>query len=292
MSNSYNTINVGVGEESLRIQKWLSPLKPNRRHRDISNRRLDGVGDWVLQRPEFGLWCGNRVGSGDPTLLCYGGQGVGKTFIRYYGILRKQWKMLIGNKNSSLVIDTFREQTSAETIVVLFLYCDYQMQKDQSAVNMIGSLLSQFVLEAAQIPLEIQQAFELKKRGHQALRLPDLLKLFVETITSIERVYICFDAMDELLPDNRSELLRALRQIIRDAPNIRLFLTGRPHIREELDKYFSKGAYTIHIVADQGDIARYVSRKMEDDDDRDPGLMPDDLKSDILKTMIEKASEM
>jgi len=157
---------------------------------------------------------------------------------------------------------------------------------------MIGSLLSQIVLEATQIPSEIQRAFELKKKGHQALRLPDMLKLLVESVSSIERVYICFDAVDELLPDNRSELLRALRQIIRDAPNIRLFLTGRPHIRGELDKYFTKGASTIHIVADQWDIARYVSRKMEDDDDRDPGLMPDDLKHDILKTMMEKASEM
>jgi len=200
--------------------------------------------------------------------------------------------MLTDNKTSSLVIDSLREQTCEENIVVLFLYCDYQVQKDQSAVNIIGSLLSQIVLEATQIPSVIQRAFELKKRGRQALRVPDMLKLLVEAVSSIERVYICFDAVDELLPDNRSELLRALRQIIRDAPNIRLFLTGRPYIRGELDKYFTKGAYIIHVVADQGDIARYVSRKMEDDDDRDPGLMPDDLKHDIMKTMLEKASEM
>ena len=120
-----------------------------------------------------------------------------------------------------------------------------------------------------------------------------MLKLFVKTVSSIERVYICFDAMDELLSENRSELLRSLRQIVRDAPNIRLFLTGRPHIRAELDKYLTKGAYIIHIVVDQGDIERYVSRRMEDDDDDgDPDLMPDDLKNDILKTMLERASEM
>ena len=87
VSNSYNTINVRVDGESLSIQAWLSPLEPDRRHRDVSNRRFDGVGDWVLQRNEFGSWCGNQDGSEDPTLLCYGGQGVGKTFIRYYAIL-------------------------------------------------------------------------------------------------------------------------------------------------------------------------------------------------------------
>ena len=83
VSNSYNNIvNVGVNEESLLIQAWLSPLEPHRRHRDVSNRRFDGVGDWVLQKSEFDSWCASQDGSGDPTLLCYGGQGVGKTYIR------------------------------------------------------------------------------------------------------------------------------------------------------------------------------------------------------------------
>ena len=90
VSNSYNTtINVGVDTESGLIQAWLSPLEPDIRHRDVSNSRLDGIGDWVLQRNEFESWYGSQGGSKDPTLLCYGGQGVGKTFIRYYGILRK-----------------------------------------------------------------------------------------------------------------------------------------------------------------------------------------------------------
>ena len=200
--------------------------------------------------------------------------------------------MLTVDKTSSLVIDNLREQTNEKNIAVLSLYCDYQAQKEQSAVNMIGCLLNQIALGATQIRLEIRRAFELKQRGRQALRLPDMLKLLVKAVSSIDRVYICLDAMDELLPGNRSQLLRALREIIRDASNIRLFLTGRPHIRGELDKYITEQAYIIHVVADQGDIARYVRRKMEDDDDRDPGLMPDDLKHDVLEAMLERASEM
>ena len=46
VSNSYNnTINVGIDEESLRIKAWLSPLEPHKRHHDVRNRRLDGVGE-------------------------------------------------------------------------------------------------------------------------------------------------------------------------------------------------------------------------------------------------------
>ena len=83
VSNSYNnTITVGVEEESLRIQEWLSPLEPYKRHRDVRNGRLEGVGEWVLRRSEFESWRKSQDGSVDRTLLCYGGQGVGKTYIR------------------------------------------------------------------------------------------------------------------------------------------------------------------------------------------------------------------
>jgi len=178
-------------------------------------------------------------------------------------------------------------------MAVIFLYCDYQTQKDQSAVNMIGGLIRQAALRAPRIPSEIKGAFdESKQEGGDGLQLPDMVKLFVQVIGSIEVVYLCVDAVDEMLPQHRLEFLRALRQIVQEAPNVRLLLTGRPYIRAELDKHLTKRAYDIHIVADQRDITRYLSRKMDDDDDQDPGLMTEDLKNDIMKTMLEKASEM
>ena len=158
---------------------------------------------------------------------------------------------------------------------------------------MIGGLLKQIAIGAIGGPDEIKSTFkESKQGGGQSLRLSEMLKLFAKAISSIELVYICVDAIDELLPHDRSEFLRALRQIIQDAPNVRLFLTGRPYVCGELDKHLTKGGYTICIVADQGDITRYLSRKMDDDDGRDPDLMTENLKNDIMKTMLEKASVM
>ena len=157
-------------------------------------------------------------------------------------------------------------------------------------MNLIGSLLKQVALRGVGIVGEIKNSFDWS--GGQGLRLQEMLGLFVKTIKSCERVYICIDTMDELLPQHRSEFLRSLRDIIQEAPNTRLFLTGRPYIRGELDKHLTKGAYTIHIVPDQGDIARYLSRKMDEDDDRDPDLMRENLKIEIMKTILEKSSDM
>ena len=154
---------------------------------------------------------------------------------------------------------------------------------------MIGGLLRHIALGEVGNIGEIQNAFEKSRQGGgKGLRLPEMLDLFVKTIRSLERVYICVDAMDELLPQHRSEFLRALKKIIKEAPNTRLFLTGRPHICGELDKILTRGAYAIHIVPDQRDITRYLSRKMDDDDTRDPDLMTESLRSNIMKIMLEK----
>ena len=160
-------------------------------------------------------------------------------------------------------------------------------------MNIIGSLLGQ----AARGPVgnvgEIQNAFEKSSQGgEKGLQSQEMLGLLIQTIGSLERVYICVDAMDELLPQHRSEFLRALRQVIQEAPNTRLFLTGRPHILGELDRHLPKGTYRIRIVPDRGDIARYLARKMGDDHARDPDLMTENLKNDIMKIMLEKTSDM
>ena len=199
--------------------------------------------------------------------------------------------MLTGNKISSLVIDTLRKRTREQNMAVIFLYCDYQAQKDQSAVNMIGSLIRQAALRAPVIPSEIKSAFDASRReGGDGLQLPDMVKLFSKIAGHTKVVYIAIDAVDEVLPQQRFQFLRALRDIVEDAPNVRLFLTGRPYIRAEVDKNLAKKAYPIHIVADQADITRYLIQKM--DDDEDPGLMTKDLKDSIVTTMVEKTSEM
>ena len=63
--DSTSITNVGVDEGSSRIQAWLSPLELDRRHGDLSRGRMEGVGDWVLQRKEFRSWYESQDGSED-----------------------------------------------------------------------------------------------------------------------------------------------------------------------------------------------------------------------------------
>ena len=87
--NNANTFNIAlnnctVADEKSEILDWLSPLEPRIRHQDIRIRRVDEVGDWLLQTQEYQNWFGGIHGGkfNGSALFCYGGPGVGKTYIR------------------------------------------------------------------------------------------------------------------------------------------------------------------------------------------------------------------
>jgi len=62
------------------VLKWISSLELPDRHHSVRELRIEGVGDWILESPEFKGW---EEGSAHPILFCGGDPGVGKTFIRY-----------------------------------------------------------------------------------------------------------------------------------------------------------------------------------------------------------------
>jgi len=93
-SNNYNSfnptyigttyINPTFTDDRPNILAWLSPLDPKLRHQDIRDRRIEGVGEWVLQTKEFRAWSaiGEDGKSDNAVLFCYGNPGVGKTYFR------------------------------------------------------------------------------------------------------------------------------------------------------------------------------------------------------------------
>jgi len=84
--NSFNTTNINftIADDRSNILAWLSPLDPKFRHQDIQGRRVESVGEWLLQTKEFKSWHGGSEGdeSDNAVLFCYGDPGAGKTYIR------------------------------------------------------------------------------------------------------------------------------------------------------------------------------------------------------------------
>ena len=82
-----NSINVRnyftIPDDRSQLLTWLSPLEPSLRHRDIRERRVNDIGEWLMQTEEFRRWRGlSGEGGGDGAVIfCHGDPGVGKTFI-------------------------------------------------------------------------------------------------------------------------------------------------------------------------------------------------------------------
>jgi len=174
--------------------------------------------------------------------------------------------------------------------VVAGLYCDYLAQKEQSAKNMLGAILKQ-LLERDGIPEPLRQFFRKEKRGFggRAVQLLDLVEMLKIALTSLPEVFICVDGLDECLPNNRRELLESLRDIVRAFPTTRVFLSGRPHIRDEIKKYFT-GAVMIAVIPTIGDIERYLEMRL--DRDPTPSAMDHDLRVEIMRIIPRAISQM
>ena len=166
------------------------------------------------------------------------------------------------------------------------LYCDYSTQQEQSAANMLGSMIKQLVRRDG-IPEQIREAFRKAKRefGGRGLLLPDMIDILKKIITPLSRLFICVDALDECTQEHRRDLLESLRKIVVVSPNIRVFFTGRPYIEQEIVKFFSQAAL-IPLSPSAGDIKSYL--KMRLDRDPDPDAMDDELPADIMRTIPEK----
>ena len=198
--------------------------------------------------------------------------------------------MLTIRNVSSLVIDWLCDQVSNRNIAVAGLYCDYLAHEQQSATNMLGAILKQLI-ERDGIPELIRQVFRVGKRGFggRAAQLLDLVEILKKTIASLPEVFICIDGLDECLPKNRRKLLESLQDIARASPTTRIFLSGRPHIRDEVERYFAE-AIKIAVMPTVEDIERYLEMRL--DRDPTPSAMDNSLRAEIMQVIPRKISQM
>jgi len=187
------------------------------------------------------------------------------------------------------VIDRLCDQAGRKDIAVVGLYCDFLSHQEQSTTNVLGAILKQ-LSRRGEIPKDIREAFQKAREefGGRGLQLFDQVEIMKIT-ASLSRVFICIDALDESTPQHRQELLQSLQEIVRGSRNTRIFLTGRPHIEDEIMRRFSK-VVRIHLSPTQGDIESYLEMKLSRD--TDPYAMDDELRADIMRVIPEKTSKM
>ena len=188
------------------------------------------------------------------------------------------------------MIDTLCDGLDGGNMAVACVYCDFKAHKEQSASGVLAALLKQLVAGVEPIPEAIKVAFDRAKRevDGRALGLREICAMLVRSVSSLLRGFICIDALDEFPAKHRPELWDSLQSIIRECPNIRLFITGRPHIREEVKRYLPECPDQPPISPPKEDIREYLIVRLKKDLRVD--AMDTELEADILRIIPDKIS--
>ena len=198
--------------------------------------------------------------------------------------------MLSGCDGSSLVIDKLCDEATDGDPTVVCFYFDFAARREQSPVNMLGSLVRQLVSGKGEIPEAIARDFRKEKRaiGGRRSQVPGILKMF-QTIAATKRAFICVDALDECVLEHRMAVLRSLSEILHRSPTTRLFVTGRSHVRSEVERELGGAATFVFIRATEDGVLRFLREKLRKDTITD--MMSSTLEEDIMKSIPAISSE-
>ena len=155
-----------------------------------------------------------------------------------------------------------------ESNAVAILYLSYRDQEEQSAKNLIGSLLRQVAHRKRPLSDDVMALYHHHTLKGSRPTITELSNLLNSEITRLSEVFILVDAMDECSVNNytREELLTALQRLL-EMPNIRLMITSRPVA--SINTYL-QGMAHLEIRAADEDIRKYI----EDRIPKERRLMP------------------
>ena len=175
--------------------------------------------------------------------------------------------------------------------MVAFFYFDFAARLEQSPTSVLSSLLKQVVRGLGEIPAKVVRAFRDQEKiiGGRNPGLGEIVEM-LQDISSSQCTFICIDALDECIPEHRGKLLDSLSQILRKSPETRVFLAGRLHIRDEVEKHLRGRVMAVSITPAKDDIIRFLRAKLKED--TTPDAIDKILEEDIVKAIPETFSEM
>jgi hypothetical protein len=172
---------------------------------------------------------------------------------------RRHSSWLANEINSSSVVDELMG-TDGEDIGVAYMYCDYADRDNQTAENIIASLVKQLSLQKPSTLDHIQKLYEQCDRGKARPGVTKLTETLRNLCTVYRRIYVVIDALDECDDESRELLLAQLEKA--DHSIVRIFLTSRPHLIEMQRKF---GEFPqVEIMAKDSDIREFIQNSIRE----------------------------
>lgn len=177
-------------------------------------------------------------------LLCPGIPGSGKSIL-----------------HATLVDDLRARYEHDDSVIVVYFYCSFQRQAEQTARNILSVLVRQMFQERHDVPPEVKALYEKHCYRRTSPSVDELEQVFRLLVQGYRKVFILMDAMDECMGDQGDciELLDRVFNVQRSKYGTKLLVTTRwlPYIIEHFGS-----CPQLEVKAHQEDIGRYLDRNI------------------------------
>lgn len=234
------------------ILNWIFPGEFANRHKEITRVHSKGSGDWFVNSSIYQTWLKGDV----EVLFCHGMPGSGKSVIM------------------SRVVDDVTYGPIA------YIYFDYNDPKSFEPETIVRSLLKQLLFNLATVPDGVEEHYNACTSKGKAADTMTLKQQLLLTIAKIDRVFLLFDALDEISSEYSKEVMSLIADISKAGPKI--FCTSRintARVRDELGN-----PVVTEIRANVDDIVHYINGRLDKEYDYD-----DESKQKIADCLVQKA---
>src|SRR4051794_25847868 len=216
-----------------KITDWLTPTDYSSKHRQNSALRHPGTGQWLIDSADF-----DKMKTGmNQTLFCPGNPGTGKTVL------------------TSLVIDHLTEYfRKSKKTGLAYVYCESSLEQVQTAENLLGSILKQFIRTCPRVPGVVDSLFNTLKGENRQPSLKDACQALQYTTKTYSKTFIIVDALDECQSCERKKFLKVLFDLQKSS-RVSIFATSRHN--PDIENCFKHAMY-VTIRATREDISLYA----------------------------------
>jgi Cdc6-like AAA superfamily ATPase len=208
-------------QEHKDILDWVTPVNYGPQQSDNIGRRQLGTGQWLLDSVQFHTW----LDTCSQTLFCPGIPGAGKTIL------------------TSIVVDNLETlSVDNRTVGIAYVYCNFRRQDEQTAKELLESLVKQLLQGLSDFPENVKSFHEKHRKNKSRPSLEEISSTLLSITKLYSRVFILIDALDECRTSDGSRT-RLLEEVfgLQAQSGINIFATSRliPNITSRFEDSIS-----------------------------------------------------
>jgi len=192
--------------------------------------------------------------------------------------------------SSSVVVDHLADRVKLDGGGLLYFYFDYKRQSEQTAFNILVTLLRQLLSSHSNFPNAASDLYKGIEKGQGLPAFKDLMKAFRNIcVSSTEELFLVFDALDECDEKAHREPILDLLEFMSES-NVRVLITSRPYPPDINDAFANYPQIVIEAAED--DIRAFLLGEITKSRRKSSRFIDDVLRQEIIQSITAKSQGM